>query len=82
MTPKEEYDLRQRHKKERQMAEDDEWTARKRKEQAAEECFTVMLDGLRAFFEGKATLHVAPTIGAAGPSQGHAVRFIKDQQRS
>lgn len=64
------------------MAEETAYAARMKKEAAAEECFTVMLDGLRAFFEGKATLHVATTIGAAGSSQGHSVRFIKDQART
>lgn len=64
------------------MAEETAYAARVRKEAAADECFIVMLDSLRAFFEGKATLHVSPTIGSAYPTTGHAVRFVKDQAQS
>lgn len=56
------------------MAEDTAYAARMKKEAAAEECFTVMLDGIKAFFDGRATLH----IDSMKPGIGQSVRFVKD----
>lgn len=57
------------------MAQQDEWERKKQREQLADEAITVMLDGLRAFFQGKATLH----IGTMQPGFGQPIRFVKDQ---
>lgn len=51
------------------MAEDTAYAARMRKEAAADEAFVVILEGLKAFFDGRATLHVG----------GNPVRFVKDK---
>lgn len=56
------------------MAEDQAWEARKRRDQVADECAIVFLDGLRAFFSGAATLHVGPMM----PGHGMSIRFYKD----
>lgn len=74
MTPKEQYEERKRIRKARQMAQQDEWERKKQREQLADEAITVMLDGLRAFFSGKATLHIGPM----QPGMGQPIRFYKD----
>lgn len=60
------------------MADETAYSARMRKEAAADECVTVMLEGVRAFFSGKATLHIEPM----KPGVGQAVRFIRDPEWS
>lgn len=57
------------------MAEDTAYAARMKREAAADECITAVLDGVKAFFQGRATLHIGPM----QPGIGQPVRFIKDQ---
>jgi len=75
MTPKEEYEQRKRARKAKKMAEDHAREARQKREQIADEAITSMLLGLRAFFEGRATLQLGPVM----PGLGQSVRFYVDQ---
>lgn len=74
MTPKEAYEARRQPIRDQRMAEETAYAARQRREAAADECFTVVLDGLRAFFEGRATIHLTPNM----QGMGQGIRFIKD----
>lgn len=60
------------------MAEETAYAAHQRKQAAADDCLTVLLDGIRAFFDGKASLHISATL----PGNGTAIRFYKDQSPS
>lgn len=80
MTPKEAYEARRQPIRNERMAEDTAYAARMKKEAAAEECLTVMLDGIGAFFNGRATLHISPTVGASTMNNGYSVRFVRDPQ--
>jgi hypothetical protein len=74
MTPKQHYDAARQAKRIRQMAEDERWTARERREKIADEAITTMREGMKAFFEGRATLQLGPI----QPGIGQSVRFVKD----
>lgn len=56
------------------MAEENAYEARMRREAIADDALTAMLTGLKAFFEGRATLH----IGQMEPGVGQPVRFKLD----
>lgn len=57
------------------MAEETAYAAHQRKQAAADDCLTVLLDGIKAFFDGRATLHISPPT----PGMGQGIRFIKDK---
>jgi hypothetical protein len=70
MTPKQQYDARQRIKRERRMNAE-------QREKEADELAALAMASLRAFLEGKASLHITqgPTIPGVGTST--IVRFVK-----
>lgn len=78
MTPKEQYEAKRKIVKGRQMASDDAYTARVKRETAADEFMTSLMESVKAFFEGRATLHISPM----QPGVGQGVRFIKDPPRT
>lgn len=75
MTPKEEYEARRKQVKERQMAQQTAYEDRIKREQDADEFIQSLMQSVRAFFDGHATLHIGPM----QPGIGQAVRFIKDR---
>lgn len=90
MTPKQQYDAKKQFKKEQAMARDEDYDARQKKEQVADECVTIVLESITAFFNGKATIKITPLqigtgqVSANGQSGvfnavGHEVRFVKDE---
>lgn len=56
------------------MTEDERWEATQRKEKIADEAITAMLEGMKAFFDGRASL----LLGPMQPAVGQTIRFVKD----
>lgn len=56
------------------MAEDNAYTARMKREAAADEFIFKVMESMSAFLDGHATLHIAPM----APGIGQSVRFVKD----
>lgn len=75
MTPKEEYEARRQPIRDQRMAEETAYAARMKREAAADAAITAMLEGMRAFFEGRATIHFTPNM----QGMGHGIRFLKDR---
>jgi hypothetical protein len=78
MTPKEEYEARRAPIKDQRMAEETAYAARMRKDAAADECLVVLLDGIKAFFEGRASISLSQSMGA-GMGGGTLIRFYKER---
>lgn len=72
MTPKQQYEARRAPIKDQRMAEETSYAAHQRKQAAADECLTTLLDGVKAFFEGKASIDIISTM------RGKVIRFKKD----
>ena len=77
MTPKEQYEARRQSVRDQRVAEETAYAARMRKEAAAEECVTVLMEGLRDFFNGQAKLVVEPLGGSVDNLGGRSVRFVR-----
>jgi len=75
MTPKEAYEAKRQPIRDQRMAEETAYAARMRRDAAADECITVMIDGIKAFFQGQATLHIS----SMNPGMGQSIRFLKDK---
>lgn len=69
MTPKQKYEARRQPIKDQRMAEETAHATHLRKQAAADECLTVLLDGVKSFFEGRASLRIG---------QNGDVRFVRD----
>lgn len=61
------------------MADERKADEREAREQLANDAITTMLSGMKAFFEGRATLHVE--IAKPGV-HGNIIRFVQDQPQS
>lgn len=81
MTPKQQYDAAQAAKRRARMTEDEAYEAHKRRDQLADEATVVVLEGVKAFFEGRATLQISPPSASALGNPPTSVRFIMDDQR-
>lgn len=75
MTPKQLYEARKAAKMDRKVAEEQAYEARKRREAIVDDAIMTMLDGIKSFFEGHATLHISSHM----PGVGTNIRFFKDK---